>query len=61
MKCQNLFSGKNKKNISVCCLLKILPRVLSVNGNRAIDRSAVQLECCCNAIQDEWKCVITKK
>ena len=27
----NLFSGKNKKNISVCRLLKILPRVLSVN------------------------------
>ena len=26
-----LFSGKNKKNISKCCLLKILPRVLSVN------------------------------
>ena len=29
MKCQILFSGKNKKNISKC-LLKILPRVLSV-------------------------------
>ena len=30
MKCQNLFSGKNKnKNISVCRLLKILLRVLS--------------------------------
>ena len=28
MKCQNLFSGKNKKNISKC-LLKFLPRVLS--------------------------------
>ena len=26
MKRQILFSGKNKKNISVCCLLKILPR-----------------------------------
>ena len=23
----NLFSGKNKKNISICRLLKILPRV----------------------------------
>ena len=33
MKCQNLFSGKNKKNISVCCLLKILPRVLSVKAS----------------------------
>ena len=31
MKCQNLFSAKNKKNISICCLLKILPIVLSVN------------------------------
>ena len=30
MKCQKLFSGKNKKNISVCRLLKILLRVLSV-------------------------------
>ena len=30
MKCQILFSGKNKKNISKCRLLKILPRVLSV-------------------------------
>ena len=30
MNCQILFSGKNKKNISKCRLLKILPRVLSV-------------------------------
>ena len=29
-KCQNLFYGKNKKIISKCCLLKFLPRVLSV-------------------------------
>ena len=29
MKCQNLFSGKTKKNISIC-RLKILPRMLSV-------------------------------
>ena len=28
MKCQILFSEKNKKNISKCRLLKILPRVL---------------------------------
>ena len=28
MKCQSLFSGKNRKNISNCHLLKILPRVL---------------------------------
>ena len=26
----NLFPGKNKKNISMCCQLNILPRVLSV-------------------------------
>ena len=32
MKCQILFSGKNKKNISKCRLLKILPRVLSVKN-----------------------------
>ena len=32
MKCQILFIGKNKKNISKCRLLKILPRVLSVNA-----------------------------
>ena len=31
MKCQILFSAKKKENISVCCLLKILPRVLSVS------------------------------
>ena len=31
MKCQNQFSGKNKKNISICHLLKILYRVLSIN------------------------------
>ena len=31
MKCQNLFSGKNKKNISKCHLLNFLPRVLSIN------------------------------
>ena len=29
MKCHILFSEKNKKNISKCRLLKILPRVLS--------------------------------
>ena len=31
-KFQNLFSGKNKKNISICHLPKILPRVLSINN-----------------------------
>ena len=34
MKYQKLFSGENKKNISNCRLLKILPRVLSIKkGN----------------------------
>ena len=31
MKRQILFSGKNKKNISIYCLLKILPSMLNVN------------------------------
>ena len=30
MKHQNLFPGKNKKNISNCFVLKILPRVLRI-------------------------------
>ena len=36
MKCQNVFSGKNKKNIAIkiCHLLKILPRVLRVFGKQ---------------------------
>ena len=29
MKCQNIFSGKNEKNILICRLLQILPRVIS--------------------------------
>ena len=34
MKCQNPFSGQNRKKFSMCHLLKILPRVLSVKlGN----------------------------
>ena len=38
MTCQILFSGENKKNISNCRLLKILPRVLSVNVKRLLDK-----------------------
>ena len=30
MKCQILFPGKNKRNISKCPLLNILPRVLNI-------------------------------
>ena len=32
MKYQTLFSGKNKKNISKCCLLKFLPSMLSISN-----------------------------
>ena len=35
MKCQSLYSVKNKKNISKRRLLKVLPRVQSVNSNAA--------------------------
>ena len=31
MKCERLFSGKNKKNISKCRLLNFLPKMLSGN------------------------------
>ena len=37
MKFQILFSGKNKKNISKCRLLKFLPRVLRVKERSAED------------------------
>ena len=37
MKCQSLFSGKKKKNISKCCLLDFLPRVQSVNEMKVND------------------------
>ena len=36
MKCPILFSEKNQKNISKCCLLKILPKVLSINDTYSI-------------------------
>ena len=55
MKYQNLFSGKNKKNISKCRLLKILPRVLSVNmvlrckvNDLLVNRQAVSWIVSCN-------------
>ena len=32
MKCQGIFSEKNKKNVSNCCPLKFLPSMLSVNN-----------------------------
>ena len=46
MKCQILFSGKNKKNISKCRLLKILPRVLSVKLGCSLQKAI----CTCPAL-----------
>ena len=46
MKCHILFSEKNKKNISKCRLLKILPRVLSVKvSHRSRSWSQVKFFC----------------
>ena len=42
MKCQ-MFSGKNKKNISKCCLLKILPRLLSIKDDLSWRKQLVNL------------------
>ena len=36
MKCQILFSRKNKKNILKCCLLKFLPSMQSVKMSAAV-------------------------
>ena len=35
MKCQILFPGKYKRNLSKCHLLKILPRVLGITDRHA--------------------------
>ena len=35
MKCQSLFSGKNKKDISECHMLKFLPSMQRVKGQIA--------------------------
>ena len=42
MKCQILLSGKNKKNISKCGLLKNLPSMLSVN--RYLDKTNFEIK-----------------
>ena len=39
MKSQNMFSAKIERNISICRLLKILPRVLNVKAGRIGPRS----------------------
>ena len=41
MKCQSLFSGKSKKNNSKCCLLKFLPRVLSMKVNTVAEKQSM--------------------
>ena len=51
MKCQIPFSGKNKKNISKCRLLKILPRVLRVKMSSA----AVVTGVCCDQYTDCYR------
>ena len=43
MKCQILFLGKKKKNVSKCHLLKILPRVLSVNIHVCVFSDQIRL------------------
>ena len=43
MKCQILFSGKNKKIISICHLVDILPRVLSAQMYRHVNMIQNQL------------------
>ena len=43
MKCQSLFSGKNKKNISKCHLLKVLPSMLSLNMLKSYSLAVVHV------------------
>ena len=65
MQCQILFSGKNKKNISKCRLLKILPRVLSVKpvGSKIKQTTFLSLFCLENSacsVKDQKKKYICK-
>ena len=52
MKYHILFSEKNKKNISKCRLLKILPRVLSVKMNLQIVLVQILLAGCSGPSQE---------
>ena len=56
MKCHILFSEKNKKNISKCRLLKILPRVLSVKIELTLVLLNPDIPCLLNTvkIQISW-------
>ena len=46
MECQSLFSGKNKKNISECRLLKFLPSMLSINIGTGFRQNIIMKKCC---------------
>ena len=52
---QILFSWKNEKNISKCCLLKIVPRVLSVKvcTNKIAHESGKTYNKTCTKRQDQ--------
>ena len=41
MKCQNIFSGKRKKNISLCRLLKTSSRVLRVKAKEQLSGESI--------------------
>ena len=58
MKCHILFSEKNKKNISKCRLLKILPRVLSVKSYQDAGRVIMKAWCseAQSVVQSYGKC-----
>ena len=56
MKCQNLFSGKNKINISICCLLKIVLNLVIfflLSASVCDNFFSVHVVCC----WDSWICV----
>ena len=53
MKCHILFAEKNKKNISKCRLLKILPRVLSVKKPHLL-LSFSQSDCLIKVIESNF-------
>ena len=46
MKCHIPFSGKNKKNISKCRLLKFFPRMLGVKKKRSLNVRNVPSDMC---------------
>ena len=57
MNCQILFSGKNKKNILKCRLLKILSRVLSVNKTLLLSTPVARTNFCHDCFSDHFLAV----